>query len=105
MTHVNTDQLIAKRAACGCCHGRAGVIIDGKEWKLVPVEATQAMLDAAEKIDWSGEDVLGNCCNQRANSHPAPRAAAVIALRHAFNSAATILKAMHEAECRMDPRK
>jgi len=61
---VNTDQLIAKRAACGCCHGRAGVIIDGKEWKLVPVEATQAMLDAAEKIDWSGEDVLGNCCNQ-----------------------------------------
>lgn len=61
---MNTDQLIAKRAACGCCHGRAGVIIDGKEWKLVPVEATQAMLDAAEKIDWSGEDVLGNCCNQ-----------------------------------------
>lgn len=40
------------------------MIIDGKEWKLVPVEATQAMLDAAEKIDWSGEDVLGNCCNQ-----------------------------------------
>ena len=30
---------------------------------------------------------------------------AVIALRHAFNSAATILKAMHEAERRMDPRK
>ena len=30
---------------------------------------------------------------------------AVIALRHAFNSAATILKAMHEAEYRMDPRK
>ena len=37
---------------------------DGREWVLVPVEATQAMLDAAEKIDWSGEDVLGNCCNQ-----------------------------------------
>jgi len=53
------------------------VIIDGKEWKLVPVEATQAMLDAAEKIDWSGEDVLGNCCNQwyamlaAAPQHPA----------------------------------
>ena len=42
---------------------------------------------------------------ERANSHPAPRAAAVVALRHAFNSAATILKAMHEAERRMDPRK
>lgn len=48
-------------------------------------------------------DYLGDA--ERANSHPAPRAAAVIALRHAFNSAATILKAMHEAECRMDPRK
>jgi hypothetical protein len=50
---------------------------DGREWKLVPVEATQAMLDAAEKIDWSGEDVLGNCCNQwyamlaAAPQHPA----------------------------------
>ena len=42
---------------------------------------------------------------ERANSHQAPRAAAVVALRHAFNSAATILKAMHEAERRMDPRK
>lgn len=39
-------------------------MIDWTKWKLVPVEATQAMLDAAEKIDWSGEDVLGNCCNQ-----------------------------------------
>ena len=48
-------------------------------------------------------DYLGDA--ERANSHPAPRAAAVIALRHAFNSAATILKAMHEAECRMDQRK
>ena len=37
---------------------------------------------------------------ERTNAHPAPRAAAVVALRHAFNSAATILKAMNESEAR-----
>lgn len=37
---------------------------------------------------------------ERANSHQAPRAAAVVALRHAFNCAATILKAMHESDAR-----
>ena len=29
----------------------------------VPVEPTEAMLDAAEKLDWSNEDIRGNCCN------------------------------------------
>ena len=48
-------------------------------------------------------DYLGEA--ERNNSVPAPRSAAVVALRHAFNSAATILKAMHESECRMDPGK
>jgi hypothetical protein len=48
-------------------------------------------------------DYLGEA--ERNNSVAAPRAAAVTALRHAFNSAATILKAMCESECRMDPRK
>ena len=40
---------------------RAGVA-DG--WQLVPKEPTKAMLDAAERLDWSSEDVRGNCCNQ-----------------------------------------
>lgn len=31
---------------------------------MVPREPTEAMLDAAEKLDWSNEDVRGNCCNQ-----------------------------------------
>ena len=44
-------------------------------------------------VDYLGEAEL-------ANAHQAPRAAAVVALRHAFNSAATILKAMHESEAR-----
>jgi hypothetical protein len=33
-------------------------------YKLVPIEPTLEMLDAAERIDWSDEDVRGNCCNQ-----------------------------------------
>lgn len=45
------------------------------------------------------------CEAYQANSRLAPCEAAVVALRHSFNSAATILKAMHESECRMDPRK
>ncbi len=33
-------------------------------WCLAPVEPTKAMLDAAEKLDWTHEDIRGNCCNQ-----------------------------------------
>lgn len=62
-------------------------------------DQSDAMLTLAKACVWAC--MTGN----KTISHPAPRAAAVIALRHAFNSAATILKAMHEAECRMDPRK
>jgi hypothetical protein len=31
---------------------------------LVPNEPTEAMIDAAEKLDWANNDVRGNCCNQ-----------------------------------------
>lgn len=37
---------------------------------------------------------------ERNNATAQPRAAAVTALRHAFNSAGTILKAMYESEMR-----
>lgn len=43
-------------------------------------------------------DYLGEA--ERNNATAQPRAAAVVALRHAFNSAGTILKAMHESEMR-----
>lgn len=43
-------------------------------------------------------DYLGEA--ERNNATAQPRAAAVTALRHAFNSAETILKAMHESEMR-----
>lgn len=45
-------------------------------------------------------DYLGEA--ERNNATAQPRAAAVTALRHAFNSAGTILKAMHESEMRSD---
>src|SRR5690606_24424488 len=31
--------------------------------RLVPQDPTSEMLDAAERLDWSNEDVRGNCCN------------------------------------------
>lgn len=54
---MNTDQLIAKRAACGCCHGRAGVIIDGKEWKLVPVQNYE--LKRARSVEEAIDKAMG----------------------------------------------
>jgi hypothetical protein len=33
-------------------------------WKLVPVEPTEEMIDKAEDLDWSDDDVRGNCYRQ-----------------------------------------
>ena len=32
-------------------------------WKLVPVEPTPGMIDAAEYVDWGDADVRGSCIN------------------------------------------
>lgn len=42
--------------------GQLAGVADG--WQLVPIEPTTAMLDAAEHLDWTNDDVRSNCCNQ-----------------------------------------
>lgn len=32
-------------------------------WKLVPIEPTPGMIDAAEYVDWGDADVRGSCIN------------------------------------------
>ena len=32
-------------------------------WKLVPIEPTPEMIDAAEYVDWGDADVRGSCIN------------------------------------------
>ena len=39
----------------------APIIPEG--WKLVPIEPTPGMIDAAEYVDWGDADVRGSCIN------------------------------------------
>ena len=34
-----------------------------ERWKLVPIEPTPEMIDAAEYVDWGDADVRGSCIN------------------------------------------
>lgn len=55
---------------------------------VVPVEATKAMLDAAERLDWTNEDVRSNCINMwQAMISAAPAATAQQDEREAFKNA------------------
>ena len=57
----NTAWKIWQAARAAQSGQRAGV---AEGWQLVPKEPTKTMLDAAERLDWSNDDVRGNCCNQ-----------------------------------------
>ena len=59
-TELDSFWALWKEARAAQSGQRAGV---AEGHTVVPQEPTPAMLDAAERLDWTSADVRGNCCN------------------------------------------